>query len=125
MLLTDYEKFEFTPTHRAGATYTIYSLINLDNGKRYIGRTRNVRSRIRNHLIAINGHYHKNKGIRKDSDCKFEFEILENGIEHKDRTDRERYWVLYFKTNDSRYGYNTDDPMFRCHNNRVRTRGRI
>ncbi len=94
----------------------IYSLVNLNNGKRYIGRTHNPKQRIRNHLISLRGHYHKNKLMNADSNCPFGYEVLEENIAVIDETEKERYWILHFKTNDSRYGYNTEDPMFRYHN---------
>lgn len=91
----------------------IYSLINLANGKRYIGRTRNPRQRISNHLAALKGHYHKNPLINKDSDCMFGFEILEENVSFLERSNREVHYILEYRTFDERYGYNCNDPALK------------
>ena len=117
MKLAEWKKCKFTPAALADG-YTIYSLVNIDNGKRYIGRTRSIRKRLQNHCYGIKSHSHKNKAILKDCGCRFEFEILEENVPYRQRTERERFWILHFKSNDSRYGYNTKDPMFADHSNR-------
>ena len=94
----------------------IYSLINLDNGKRYIGRTRNPKQRINNHLISLKGHYHKNTLMNKDSDCRFGFEILEENVPFIDESNREVHYIMQYKTFDERFGYNGNDPAIRKRN---------
>lgn len=91
----------------------IYSLINLANGKRYIGRTKNPRQRISNHLTALKGRYHKNPLINKDSDCMFGFEILEENVPFLDESNREVHYILEYRTFDERYGYNGNDPAIK------------
>lgn len=93
----------------------IYSLVNLDNGKRYIGRTQNPKHRISIHMAAIKGKYHQNRLIREDSGCRFGFEILEEGVSFIDRTDKEREYIIKYKTYDERYGYNGNDPCVKNH----------
>jgi hypothetical protein len=90
-------------------TYTIYSLINLDNMKRYIGRTRNFRGRLENHFFAIKTHKHGNKYINADSNCRFAYEILEEGVSYADRK-KERAYILLHRTYDETMGYNKKDP---------------
>ena len=89
----------------------IYSLVNLDNGKRYIGRTKNPKSRITLHLTTLKAHCHQNPLINKDSDCRFGFEILEENILYSDETKSEKHYILAYKTYDERFGYNGNDPM--------------
>lgn len=91
----------------------IYSLINLDNGKRYIGRTKNPKQRINNHLASLKGHYHQNSLMNKDSNCRFGFEILEENISILDESDREVHYIIEYKTYDERFGYNCNDPAIR------------
>ena len=95
-------------------SYTvIYSLVNLYNGKRYIGRTRNPKQRLNSHLSALKGRFHANHLINKDSDCLFGFEILEENVPFVDETDRELFYIAEYKTFDERYGYNCNDPAVR------------
>jgi group I intron endonuclease len=115
MLLTDWKDLKPTPLFHWVYGWDIYSLVNLDNGKRYVGRSQSVRERIKNHLYEINRHKHPNKEINADSNCKFAFELLEENVPREKRTERELYWILYYKSNDSRYGYNAKDPMFKNH----------
>lgn len=91
----------------------IYSLVNLDNGKRYIGRTRNPKHRIYQHLCELRGHRHKNKVLNKDSNCRFGFEILEEDVLYINETERELHYMIVFKTYDERYGYNGNDQAVR------------
>lgn len=100
----------------------IYSLINLANGKRYIGRTRNPMMRIFSHLTALKGRYHKNPLINKDSDCMFGFEILEEDVRFIDETEREFHYIVEYKTYDERYGYNCNDPAIRTTKSRKYTK---
>lgn len=94
--------------------FFVYSIVNLDNGKRYIGRTKNPRQRIMSHFAALKSHRHPNKQMNEDSKkgCRFGYEILESGISYEERS-KECEIMLRFKTNDERYGYNFKDPYFR------------
>ena len=92
--------------------YTIYALVNLDNGKRYIGRTEDPRSRIKAHFYGIKTHKHPNKLINKDSDCEFGYEILETGLSVTDG-DKEKTYMMFYQTYDDDFGYNGNDPVFR------------
>jgi group I intron endonuclease len=94
--------------------YTIYSLVNLDNNKRYIGRSKNPKQRITQHFVGIKGRSHPNPLIQKESDCRFGFEILEKEIPFEKRTEREKHFIRLFKTYNPEFGYNANDP---CINN--------
>ena len=94
--------------------YSIYSLINLSNGKRYIGRTINPRGRIRTHMCCIKSRKHMNHLINADSDCQFDFEILADHILDIQEAKRmERYYMIHFRTYDERFGYNCNDRMMK------------
>ena len=90
-------------------TYTIYSLVNLDNMKRYIGRSKYVRKRIENHLVAIKNHKHHNAFINAESDCRFGYEILADDIPFENRI-KERAFIFLHRSYDKNLGYNIKDP---------------
>jgi len=94
-------------------TYTIYSLVNLKNGKRYIGRTHYPRQRIQQHFWDLKSHKHSNILLNNESYDKFGFEILEEGILFTDRTDKERDYIIKYKTYDEQFGYNAKDPCLK------------
>lgn len=111
MIQTDVSKLKFSENpYEKTEGYVIYSLLNLDNGKRYIGRTRCPHKRIYQHLIDIKAHRHRNPYINQESGCRFGFEILEENIPFRDRTDKERSYILSYETFDRDKGYNIDDP---------------
>lgn len=91
--------------------YTIYSLINLDNGKRYIGRTTNPRSRILCHMNGIKSGKHPNKMICDDRKCQFGFEILEDHIIYSESGKKEREYMVKYRTYLKEFGYNCNDNL--------------
>lgn len=99
--------------------YAIYSLVNLDNGKRYIGRTKNLSQRIGQHLGTLKSHKHQNPLINADSNCKFGYEILEEGIPYERRKEKEREYIERYKTYQPQYGYNSKDHCVATINNKV------
>ena len=107
MIKTDYHELPRVTK----PTYMIYSLINLDNGKRYIGRTHSPRGRMMNHFNSIKKHEHVNEFLNQDSDCRFGYEILEENVTKKNAKEREVYYMIHFKTYDQKFGYNVSDPM--------------
>ena len=113
MISTDVKELKKTNHSNYERGYTIYSLVNLDNKKRYIGRTKNPRERITQHFVDLKGGKHPNKALNKDCKCKFGYEILEEGIKFIDRTDKERQYILWYKTYDENYGYNLTDPCLK------------
>lgn len=108
--ITEIEKTDYWDYERG---YTIYSLVNLDNGKRYIGRTKNLRERLHQHFLDLNIGKHKNKALNKDCKCRFGFEILERKVSFVQRTDKERQYMIWYRTYDERYGYNLNDPCLK------------
>lgn len=84
----------------------IYMLTNLANGKRYIGQTSNLQTRIKGHLTKFNG------GINYlllqedyDKGCEFSvsiLEVMENSTK-KEREDKEEFYILKYETNKNEY----------------------
>ena len=92
--------------------YSIYSLVNVENGKRYIGRTQNPKSRISTHMGLLKTGKHPNPLLNQDSGQRFEFEILKDGIVDRNEAKRmERFYMLKYKTYDSDFGHNGNDRM--------------
>ena len=113
MISTDVKQLKKTNYRDHERGYTIYSLINLDNNKRYIGRTKNQRERIQQHFYDLKGGRHSNKSLNKDCMSKFGYEILETNIMFADRTNKERQYIIWYRTYDERYGYNLNDPCMK------------
>lgn len=111
MIQTDIKQIENRRFCYQRTDFFIYSLVNLENGKRYIGRSKNPRKRIVEHLNAIKNRRHSNKLLNKDWNCCFGFEILEKGVSYDDRSKEKEYMMLY-KTYDENYGYNKVDAYF-------------
>lgn len=110
MIRTDWEAVE-PKIHYSGfkRTYTIYSLVNLDNGKRYIGRSKNLAWRLKQHFKAIEKHNHYNELINADSNCRFGFEVLEEYVTFEDRTQKERDYIAKYESYIESKGYNVKD----------------
>jgi group I intron endonuclease len=87
--------------------YTIYRILNLMNGKAYIGQTRTrLSARMASHRYegsscAIHG------AIKKHGWENFRVDVLESGIQPCDIDDRERYWIKEHNTTAPN-GYNLE-----------------
>lgn len=78
-------------------------IINNITGQMYIGQSKDIENRYKEHI------YHKNttvgQAIHQYGVENFTFEVLEEcSIENLD--EEERYWIKYFNTTYSEYGYN-------------------
>lgn len=96
-------------------TIGIYSINNLVNGKRYIGKSKKIEHRIWSHFNllkkdeptrAVNRHLYasaKKHGIEN-----FSWEILESFEELDENilADREVFWMEFYNTTDRDFGYN-------------------
>lgn len=91
--------------------FTIYSLVNLDNSKRYIGRTQNLKARLKCHFYNLKAHHHPNSLLNKDCECRFGYEVLERDIPFEKGKEREKYYIRKFKTYDVEFGYNAKDHV--------------
>ena len=83
----------------------IYSLVNRENGKRYIGQSVDVRKRKNEHFGALKSGRHPNVHLQRawNNGARFDFEIIEQ-CSVADLNEREIYWIAEY---DSFYnGYN-------------------
>lgn len=87
----------------------IYSITNLITKQRYIGYSVNINNRKSSHFSSLNLKKHKNAYLQssynKYGSSNFNFEILEY-CGCKFLPEREHFWVLHYKSNVRKYGYN-------------------
>ena len=97
-------------------TVGIYCILNKINGKRYIGKSKNIEHRFASHESYLKKNLPNKKVVNRylfDSVKKygldnFLFEIVEkfNIVDDNLLKDREIYWMDFYKTCDRAYGYN-------------------
>jgi group I intron endonuclease len=90
-------------------TCGIYGILNLSNGKVYIGQTTNLEKRSSNHFWHLRKGTHRNshlqRAFKKYGENNFKFCILEK-ISEEFLDERERIWIAYFR--DLALSYNLD-----------------
>ena len=88
-------------------TSGIYSITNLTDGKRYIGRAVDTSKRWAYHQWLLNSQRHFNPHLQRawNRGDQFDFSVIEK-CRKEDLNDREIYWIAHFKTTDMMYGYN-------------------
>ena len=87
----------------------IYCIENVDTSKKYIGQSKDIKKRWQKHINALNSGTHRNDYLQhawnKYGENRFKFYIIEECV--ADILDeREIYYIDYYKTTDSDYGYN-------------------
>lgn len=87
----------------------IYSILNLENGKIYVGQSIDIFPRFKRHLYLLRNNKHPNnhlqKAFNKYGEKSFKFNILEN-CSKKQLNNNEQWWIKYFKSNLKENGYN-------------------
>jgi group I intron endonuclease len=97
-------------------TIGIYSITHTESGKRYIGKSVNVESRLIHHksnltnaehrLKAVNRHLYS--AVQKYGWSAFHTEILESFeiVDESAIAERELFWMDHFNTTDRKHGFN-------------------
>lgn len=88
----------------------IYTIINLKNGKQYIGSTTNFSRRKTKHLWLLNKNNHHSISLQnswnKNNPKDYKFLILEE-LKNDDLIyEREQYWIDLYNTSNNKHGYN-------------------
>lgn len=89
----------------------IYEAINIVNKKRYIGQTINsLAQRKRQHLESVNydhlGCTLFKRALTKYGVSSFEWKIIDYAFSKEELDEKESFWINFFKTTDTKYGYN-------------------
>jgi len=90
-------------------TCGIYRIFNTTTNKSYIGSSINIEKRWKSHLLSLRNLSHRNRHLQHSYNLygikSFSFSILEETT--KDMIlEREKYWMIFYNTNDRTYGYN-------------------
>lgn len=91
----------------------IYYIKNKTNGKIYIGSSKNIEKRIKQHKNDLINNKHKSQWLQFDYNKYgseyFEYEVLEEVMDNKDLLKREKYYIEKYETIDK--GYNTNTAL--------------
>ena len=96
-----------------GLSMIIYKATNLVNGKVYVGQTVNtLKYRKEQHwreaICPSRKNVHFHNALLKYGIDNFEFEIIDRARDVDELNKKESYWIDYYNSTDSRYGYNKD-----------------
>lgn len=87
----------------------VYKIENKVNSKVYIGLSKHIKQRWWEHKNALNKNKHANLHLQsswnKYGENNFSFEVLEK-CQEKLLSEREIYWIEYYKSYDRKFGYN-------------------
>lgn len=98
--------------------YEVYKIVNKLNNKVYIGATsQSCTKRFKQHIWKSNegSNYALHKAIREFGELNFEVESIEYVDSVEKLKEREKYWVIQYRSKNPEYGYNSDcggDIMF-------------
>jgi len=89
--------------------FIVYKMLNLNNGKIYIGLTSDLSKRFTSHFQNARTNkrgYLISAAIKKHGLNKFSFEVIQECQTEQEMNDQEVYWIDYYKSNDLLLGYN-------------------
>lgn len=88
----------------------IYQIINLVNGKIYVGSSNSLYNRKKSHLSGLRRNIHRNQHLQsawnKYGEHNFKFEILQIVKDYKSIIGCEQFWINFTCCTDRKYGYN-------------------
>ena len=87
----------------------VYFIINLVNGKKYVGSSNDIRQRRREHWSHLKQNIHSNKHLQNAwntyGEKNFMF-LIQEFVSKDQLLDREQYWLDMYKTFNRNIGYN-------------------
>lgn len=89
-------------------TAGVYSIVNLNSGRIYIGGTVCLMTRFRGHRFDLSHGQSRVRKMQKDFDeapDSLEFSIVEL-VSQQELRQREQFWINFYKACDPRLGYN-------------------
>lgn len=96
----------YKPSHDS---FGIYAILNRENSKMYIGSAVNFLRRWRGHSHGLSKRNHFNRFLQsafnKNPEA-FEFFVVEEITDKKLLLDREQFWMDFYRTASSNFGYN-------------------
>lgn len=96
----------------------VYTIKNILDGKMYIGSSTNIARRKRQHLNSLlkNEHHsiHLQRAWNKYGKDNFVFEILDGNATKENLREKEKEWILHYKTLDREFGYNISESTVCC-----------
>lgn len=85
--------------------YTIYKITNLVNQKCYIGQTKHsIQNRFAGHKNKKNGPMYS--VIKQYGKENFSIKPIDYAETYSEAVEKESFWTVFFKSNNSQYGYN-------------------
>ena len=109
--MSNYKRSDSTDKSKSG----IYSIINTENGKRYVGQTYDVDYRWKRHRFDLSHNYHSNNHLQsawnKYGSDVFEYSVLEM-CEIDNLDERELWWISHYDCLKS--GYNQASGGIGC-----------
>lgn len=96
----------------------VYAILNIEKLKVYIGESCNATLRIRKHKSMLRGNYHFCESLQKDwnesTEKSFIFQFIDcnSSYSEKDRIEKEKYWIDYYKKNTKFDVYNTRSEKY-------------
>ncbi len=87
----------------------VYGIVNLSNGRIYIGSTGSLCKRKRTHRFDLIRGECRSKAMLQDfkKGHRFDFFTIETAADKEDRLDREQFWITFYRASNSSTGYNT------------------
>ena len=95
---------------------SIYAIRCNPTGRLYIGMSKQVEERIKQHLQDLRSGYHNSKLLREDYNNygseAFSFFVLEEGLSESEARQREQDFMDEYNTRDPAFGYNSKHPRY-------------
>jgi hypothetical protein len=96
----------------------VYKITNMANGKFYIGSSKNLAERKRQHFNQLRNGTHINKHLQhafdKYGERNFKFEVLEYVIDSRALLQREQFYIDSLDACNSSVGYNLSEKATNC-----------